>query len=315
MANEYAARIHRVQDYIENNIDANLTLETLASVACFSRFHFHRVFRAMTGETIQQFISRVRLERAATQLVNNKERSITEIALDNGFSSSATFARAFKDMFQMSASQARSNPGKLLSNLGKTVSKPDKESLAVSSYFDLQTGSTNWRIEMKQHPGIKANVKVHELPEMHVAYIRHTGPYKGDGALFGRLFGKLMSWAGPRNLFVPGKTRCLSVYHDNPDITDDDKLRLSVCLTVEADTPVEGEVNKMTLAGGTYAIANFELKDDEYEAAWNSIYSTWLPESGYQPDDKPPLEFYLNNPQDHPEGKHIVDICVPVKPL
>lgn len=45
------------------------------------------------------------------------------------------------------------------------------------------------------------------------------------------------------------------------------------------------------------------------------MYAGWSPESGYQPDDRPAFELYLNDPKEHPEGKHIVEICAPVKPL
>lgn len=321
MSSDYTARINRVMDYIEEHISEALSLEQLSDAACFSPYHFHRIFKAFTGETIQKFIQRIRLEKSITQLLGNTSKPVTDVALDCGFSSSATFARAFKEMFGMTASEARKNPERLLSKLGKIKSNAGKmesnageESVETSSYFDLNTGSMNWRISMKKTPGISAEVSVREFPETTVVYVRHTGPYKGDGALFGQLFQKLMTWAGPRGLFFPGKTQCLSVYHDNPDITDDNKLRLSVCLTVEPSTQVDGEIGKMTVAGGTYAVARFEIKDDQYEAAWNSVYSGWLPESGYEPADKPCLEFYLNNPQEHPEGKHIVEICIPVQP-
>jgi AraC family transcriptional regulator len=93
---EYTARINRVIDYIEKHIDKNLAREDLASVANFSPFHFHRIFGAMVGETLNQFIQRIRIEKAAVQLINHPKKSITEIAFDCGFSGSSTFARTFK---------------------------------------------------------------------------------------------------------------------------------------------------------------------------------------------------------------------------
>ncbi len=66
---EYISRINRVMDYIEVNIVQDLSLENLAEVANFSRFHFHRIFRAMVGETLHQFIQRIRLEKAAAQTI------------------------------------------------------------------------------------------------------------------------------------------------------------------------------------------------------------------------------------------------------
>src|SRR5215467_15335686 len=92
---EYAQRINRVIDYLRENLDRQLKLEELARVACFSEFHFHRIFGAVAGETLNQFTSRLRLEKAA-RLLRYSDRSLTDIALDCGFSSSATFARAFR---------------------------------------------------------------------------------------------------------------------------------------------------------------------------------------------------------------------------
>ncbi len=96
LRDEYRARINRVLDYIEHHLDEALTLEVLADVASFSPFHFHRIFSALTGETLGRFILRVRVEKAAGRLIDNPRASITEIALDCGFSGSAAFARAFR---------------------------------------------------------------------------------------------------------------------------------------------------------------------------------------------------------------------------
>jgi AraC family transcriptional regulator len=158
-------------------------------------------------------------------------------------------------------------------------------------------------------------IEVKEMPELNVAYVQHIGPYKGDTKLFAGLFGKLMGWAGPRGLLSSPETLVLSVYYDDPKTTEEDKFRTSACITVPEGTEVEGEIGKMTVHGGMYAVGRFELDPDEYEEAWNMIYGDWLPESRYQSDDRPSLEIYRNDPNTHPENKHIVDICIPVKPL
>ncbi len=161
-----------------------------------------------------------------------------------------------------------------------------------------------------------ARVEVKEMPEMHVAYLRHTGPYKGDGALFEMLFSKLTKWAGARGFLRFPETKFLSVYHDDPEITDDDKLRISVCVTIPGNGVVDGEIGKMTVPAGEFAVGSFELSEDGgYEQAWNIMMAGWLPDSGYQPDDRFCYEIYKNDPKSHPQGKHLVDICVPVKPL
>lgn len=162
---------------------------------------------------------------------------------------------------------------------------------------------------------IQANVEVKDMPEMHVAYVRHIGPYKGDEDLFARLFNKLMTWAGPKGLLQFPETKMLAVYHGDPDIADESRLRTDACITVPSDTTVDGEIGYMTITGGKYAIAHFEINPDQYEDAWNAVFAGWLPESGYQPADGPSYELFHGGPEEHPEGKHVVDICVPVRPL
>lgn len=320
----YHARINTVMDYIDRNLDQTLTLSELAKVASFSPYHFHRIFSALVGETLNQYIQRIRLEKAAMLLIHRRKSSITEVAFDCGFSGSATFARAFKDYFQMSASDWRNGGYRHNRKNGKTNRNFDqqdsniRQDLSESSDYIRRVvmvttfGTQTWRIEMKNNGEIEVQVK--ELPEMNVAYVRHIGPYKGNEALFEGLFTKLMKWAGPRGLMTES-TQCLAVYHDDPDLTDDEKLRLDICLTVPPQTEVEDDIGQMTLPGGKYALARFELASHEFDQAWKAVYGGWLPESGYAPDNRVCFEWYRNDPKEHPEGKHVVDICVPVTPL
>ena len=318
---EYVSRINRVLDYISKNLSESLSLKQLAEVACFSPFHFHRIFHAMMGETVNQYVQRIRIERAAGQLCGFVDKPITDIALDAGFSGSAAFARAFSKKFGMSASQWRNGGykqygkmGKVDSNSGEPESNPWKDAAISPLYLDPDTYNPTWRIKMIDRKNVRVEVK--DLPEMPYAYIRHIGPYAGDEKLFERLFKQLVNWAAPRGLFRPPVTEMLSIYHDNPDLTDEDKLRTDVCITVPADTVVEGEIGKGTIPAGKYAVARFEINADEYGEAWDIVYGEWLPESGFQPDEGPPcFELYRQSPDEHPEGKHVFDLCLGVKPL
>lgn len=87
-----------------SNLDSSLRLEDVAQAAGFSPFHFHRVFRAILGETLQQFVKRQRLERALYWMSHTPSRSLTEIALECGFSSSSDFSRSFKQRFEVAPS-------------------------------------------------------------------------------------------------------------------------------------------------------------------------------------------------------------------
>jgi AraC family transcriptional regulator len=318
---EYTSRINRVIDYIETNIDEELSLETLARVANFSRFHFHRIFSSMVSETLNHFIQRIRVEKAAMQLAANPKKSLTDIAFDCGFSGSAAFSRAFRENFQMSPSQWRSKKTFLDSKICKINGKNHQALGKIGKDFQVSLHYNSgvnqnliWRIKMKDNKQ-QIQVEVKEMPDFHVAYVRHIGPYKGDSELFKGLFMKLMKWAEPRGLLRFPETKSIAVYHDDPEVTDEAKLRTDVCITVPDDTDADGEIGKMTIPGGKFAVAHCELSPDEYVGAWKMLMGGWMPESGYQPDDRLCYELYLNDPEEHPENKCVVDICVPVKPL
>lgn len=307
MIQEYIARINKAFDYIEANFEKPLSLDELAGVANFSRFHFNRIFHGIVGETPFRFIQRIRLERAATLLVYNPNESISNIAMKCGFTDISIFSRNFKNQFGMSASQYRRRK-KEKSNINQLNGKKDQPSDRASMYFCQSTNSIKWRSNME----LLKSVEVKDLPKMNLAYVRHIGPYKGNEKLFEGLWNRLFSWAGPRGLIGGPDFRSLVIYHDDPNITGEDKLRMSVCITVPHGTKTDGEIGRMELGAAKYVIARFNVDATQFQEAWNWLYGQWFPESGYQPDDKPCFEMYPEEPK---EGRFTVDICVPVKPL
>jgi len=304
---EYKSRVNKTLDYIESNLSNQFTLDELASVASFSKYHFHRIFMGILGETPFQFITRLRLQRAGTFLIMNPSLSISDIAINCGFTDISIFSRNFKQHFGASPSTWKKQMREK-SNLSQVKSNPEKVKEELSMYFCSYSKSIKWKTDMEQNKSIE----IKNLPDMTVAYVRHIGPYKGDEALFQGLWNKLFGWAGPRGLLTQANMASLAVYHDDPNITEDMKLRTSICLTVPEDTKVDGEVGKMKVQGGQYMVAQFVVTAKEFADAWQWVYAKWFPESGYQPDDKPCFEMYTEEPKDN---KFKVDICVPVKPL
>ncbi len=310
---EYVGRINRVIDHINTNLACELTIEELADKACFSRFHFHRIFSSLVGETLGDYIRRIRLQRAATLLVVHPRDSITTVSMDCGYSSPSVFAKAFREKFGVSASQWReggwkeSTLGKTESNGGQAPSKPGEAESAGLPYPEWQ--KPQFRREGMSK--VKYQVEVKELPEMFVAYARHFGPYNGIPEAVERL----MRWAGPRGLLRFPETKLLAIYHDNTSVTDEGKLRSDACITVPRDTKVDGEIGVMTIPGGKHAVGHFEITADQFGEAWDALMGEWLPSSGYQIADGVCYEQYLNDHETHPRKMFIVDICLPVKPL
>ncbi|OFY90438.1 MAG: hypothetical protein A2266_01025, partial [Bacteroidetes bacterium RIFOXYA12_FULL_40_10] len=239
---EYISRINKTFDYIESNLEKPMTLEELAQVANFSKFHFNRIFLSIVGETPFQFIQRVRIEKAATLVLTDNKSTISEIAYRCGFSDISVFSRSFKHYFKISASayRAKKNDNSNLSQQHSNRSQVDGRPL---HYFCPELKTFKLRTNME----LNKSVEVKELPKMTVAYIRHIGPYKGDDKLFERIWNKLFSWAGPRGLIGGKDFMSLVIYHDDPNVTIEDKLRMSVCITVPPGTRVDGEVGKMEI--------------------------------------------------------------------
>jgi len=309
LVEEYRGRINRVMDYIEKNLSKSLTLEELSDVASFSKFHFSRIFWAMTGETPFQFLMRIRMEKAATYLVMNPKYPISQIAFLCGYSDLSVFSRNFKTHFKIPPSEWRNRKNsQMFRNENRTDRNTDQFNKPSSNYFSHQYEPLKWRTNME----LNRSVEVRELPGMTIAYIRHVGPYKGNGELFQGLFDRLFAWAGSRELLKQPDMKTITVYHDDPDVTAENKLRLSVGLIVPKDTKVEGEISKMDIDAGKYVVARFELGVQDYQKAWSWLFGEWFPESGFQPADGPSMEMCSAKTED---GRHVVDICVPVKPL
>lgn len=306
---EYIGRINRVIDHISLHLDEPLTLESLACVAAFSPYHFHRIFTAIVGEPLGSFLKRLRLEKAAIRLAATDRLTVTDVALDCGFSSSATFARAFKERFGMSASEWRaerrkecktnSNNGKANSNIGKVGDSPAWDTLINQAH---KASATNPRSGTM-------NIEVQDCPSFCVAYARARGPYQKSAE---EAWDTLCKWAGPRGLLGP-QSKMIGISHDDPTVTPPAKLRYDACVTVGEEITPERNINITELPAGKYARASFEGSAEQIQDAYNQIFGNFLPEQGYQPGDSPCYELYHNDPKQ--DGKFIMDIFVPVKPL
>lgn len=305
---EYIARINRVMDYIGKNIDKAIDLSVMADIASFSPYHFHRIFTFITGETPNNFVSRIRLEKAAVLLQDRPKDSVSEIAFECGFVNIASFSRAFKIFFGVSAKEFRQIEKGIYVKNGIRYSKNCKPISKIGKNIQ-QVNDQICSVELNELIIMDTKIEIKQMPELNLIYCRHIGAYNKIGEAYEKLF----KWAAPRGL-VTSETKTVTVYHDDPAVTGMDKVRQDASIIVEGNVKVEGEIGKSSVSAGKYAVGHFEIKETEFEQAWNTMCS-WLTESGYQPGDGSTYELYHNNHSEHPERKFIVDICIPVKPL
>lgn len=314
----YIARINRVLDHISAHLDATLDLQTLAGVAHFSPWHFHRLFQAMTGETLADCVRRLRLEAAAQKLLGHPPVPALSVALDVGFGSAEVFTRAFKSHFGVTPSHWRRGAWRdwaathahALRKIHQARSKAHQAAVQVlfkdTSIWPAGPVPTTTGVALMQ-------VELRTVPSMRLAYLRHTGPYGDPG--ISQTWERFGAWCGQNGL-VPPRRKMYGISQDDPSITEAARCRYDCCIEVDAAFVPRGEVGVQDFAGGRYACARFTGTGADIHGAWMRMYGQWLPQSGYQADDKPGLEIYEEDFTVDPQtGAFHCLLCVPVRRL
>ena len=292
---DYRQRICRAMNFISANLDREPTLEEIAQAANFSAFHFHRIFKAVTEETVFGFMRRLRLEWAANRLLGKPQEDVTTVAMECGFSSSQNFAKAFRARFGASPSEFRHSKG------GNNASKGGD---AISMHVGDDASMVKW-FSPQPERNIEMKAEVKEMPAWHVAYVRKMGAY--GKATAEAAFGELMRWAGPRRLI--GQGPMMGMYWDNPEVTAPDQCRTDACLVVPAGTKVDAPVALQDIAGGPHAVCEFKVAMTEFGAAWEEAFR-WVVHSGRECADRACYEMY----HDDCRGPTCrFDICIPLK--
>lgn len=298
----YKNQINKVIDYIHSNLEKQLPIEELSAQVNLSPWHFHRIFSAFVGEPLAKYVTRRRLERAASLLLSDRASSITNIAYGCGFNSANVFCRNFKRHFGMGAQEYRSNKQQADSKNRPFKNITDTNARSYSHYFcrhkTIITGEKT----------MNCTFEIKNIPAFDIIYCRHQGALDQ----MQDAFAKLMQWAYPRELVTAPEMKLLSVFHDNPDITEKEKLTADAAMIVRKGVKTDGEIGGYEISGGLYAIGRFEIDMGEFPDAWHGMFDL-LTEHGCQCTNGHHYEIYQNNRDEHPEKKWIVDICIPVK--
>ncbi len=277
MAISYENRVLRVLSYVHDNPAGDLSLDALADVAAMSRFHWHRVFRAITGETCAQAVRRIRLHRAASWLVQTDD-PLPKIAQGIGYPNLNSFARAFSEAYGQSPAAFRAAG----------------QFLPANPHF--RTGG------YPMHP-----VTTRTEPKRHVVAIPHKGNYSEIGKSF-EAFGALVE---SRQLW-PNMGPVIGIYLDSPEDVPEDQLRSYAGAEFRGQTVPDG-MEDHTIAGGKTAVLTYKGPYSGIHAAYHSLFGNWLPESGEEPADEPCYEIYLNDPRNTAPEDLLTEICLPLK--
>jgi AraC family transcriptional regulator len=242
--------------------------------ACFSPYHFHRIYRGLLGETVNDTVRRLRLHRAAVDLLD-RDLPVDRTARRAGYASQAAFTRAFRAQFGEPPARYRE---------AQRVTQLDQERNPAMYHVDTIA-----------------------LPKLRIATIQHRGDYQ----LTTRAFERLMTIAATTGLLTPA-TRSMGVYHDDPSSVPQAELRSAACITVPDDWAPSDELVEAHIEGGRYARIVHTGPYAELASAYDWLYQTWLPSSAEELRNLPCVEEYLNDPRQVPAKDLRTAIMMPL---
>ena len=281
----YHKRIDRVIAYLSEQVDQSPSLDALADVAAISPYHFHRVYRAVTGETPSMTVRRLRLTKACF-LLRDTDKSVTDIAFEANYGSSQSFAKGFRAGTGLSPSEVRTTPGALDRIIKELSLPPEKVSQETSNI----------------------EIKLMSLEPLGVVAARHLGPHKGLFESYGEFFAHAEK-AG----WVESFQGIYGIPIDDPRDMDEDQCRFDCCFdfgpSIIADAPYRNE----SLGGGMHARLRHVGHYDGLEEKYDYLYGTWLASSEYRLREAPLFNHYLQDPDEVPPDEWETDIFLPIE--
>lgn len=286
----YQARMRRVLDHIDRNLDTDLDLDSLSAVAAFSKFHFHRQFTATFGLSVHRYVQLARLKRASHQLAYNDALDVTGVAMDAGYDAPDAFARAFRQRFGQSPSSFRKSP--------------DWEPwLAAFGPLD------NARSKLMQKNFTTDDVTIRDVPPTRVAIMEH----RGSPETLGDTIRRFIAWRRAAGLH-PRTSPTFNVWHSEGRLAQQDEYSIDLC--VGTDQPIEAngeEIKAGEIPGGRCAVLRVVGFTDNLEPAALYLYRDWLPASGEEARDFPIYCQRLSLFPEVPEHEAVADVFLPLK--
>ena len=280
----YARRIQRVLVHIGEHLDDDLSLEVLSRVAGFSAFHFHRQFRDFTGLTPARFVSLMRLKRATLQLAFSPEDSVLKIALEAGYESPESFARALDRAQGQSPTSFR-------------------RAAQWERWFELFAVPVNTRDEAMQ-------VRIVHFEDTRVAVLEHRGP----PSQLMQSVQHFIAWRKSCSVSPERESMTIGVPFHDPDNTPPEEFRFDICGSTRTEVPANdfGIIEKR-IPGGRCAVVRHYGSTDAIGETIHALYGEWLPDSGHELRDFPCFFHYIARMPTVAEHEQITDIYLPLQ--
>jgi len=281
---EYRERINQVIKAIIRNPDGEWNTQSMARLAGISPFHFHRIFRALTGETMFAFLQRRKLLRAV-ELINEGRFSLTEIALECGFDSGSSLSRAFRKHFNCTPSEYRTaqNPLLLPPPRPRATRNSDRQA-------QIRKISSRDAVIVERRGLIDQNF--------------NRAAREAFRALTLQL-NRVDAWSLIRER--------IGMCPDEAGMAPDAEARYQAGFFFEGEIPAMGtEVQQVTIPGGRWVVSMHRGSYETLWQSWNQLYRDWLPTSGFHPRDAIPFEVYCSNPKHTPAEKLLTEIWIPI---
>jgi AraC family transcriptional regulator len=277
---EYLKRINIVTEYINNHLDEKLDLNKLSELSNLSPYHFHRIMKAFLGEPIGLFINRIRVETSA-RLLRYTNLPVQDVAYSVGYEMPSSLSKIFNQYYGISPVEFRNN----------------------KNFIIMKRANINPSLDMKAP-------KIRELEEKTALYLRLSGAYSQLD--FGGAWQKLWGCVKEQKLFSAGIEH-ICIYHDDPKVTETDKLRTDVCLVIHKSATSQGEIGLKSIQGGKYAVFLYKGSYDHLGSVYDTIFGHWLPDSGEILRNAPCFEKYINHPDRTEPDKLKTEIYVPLQ--
>lgn len=279
----------RVLDHIDGHLDEDLSVERLAQVAAFSKYHFHRQFSELFGISVARYVQLVRMKRASYRLAF-RGASVMEVALNSGYEGPEAFARAFKQWLEQTPNDFRKQPN-------------------WTPWLQALGPITQARSQAMANDFIDGDVRIVDFSDTPVALLEH----RGDPSRIGDSVRRFISWRRSAGL-PPRSSATYNIFHSDPASTAAEDYRMDICAATNGSIePNEVGVVEGLIPGGRCAVLRLTGASDDLGAGFTFLYADWLPRSGEELRDFPPFAQRVKFFPEVPENETVTDLFLPLR--